>query len=138
MKKFLLSFILISNFSFSQVIDYQGFMDFSYNDDSGKIILEIDNLDNEFLYINSLSRGVGNNDLGLDRGQLGNSRIVYFTKRGNKILYESVDFSTISKPNNTDLAKASSTALFSNSLDELDMYLKLGWINKILLPLLVK
>ena len=30
--------------------------------------------------------GVGNNDLGLDRGQLGNSRIVYFTKRGNKIL----------------------------------------------------
>ena len=86
MKKFLLSFILISNFSFSQETDYQGFMDFSYNDDSGKIILEIDNLDNEFLYINSLSRGVGNNDLGLDRGQLGNSRIVYFTKRGNKIL----------------------------------------------------
>ncbi|MDB3874557.1 zinc-dependent metalloprotease, partial [Flavobacteriaceae bacterium] len=35
---------------------------------------------------NSLSRGVGNNDLGLDRGQLGNSRVVYFTKRGNKIL----------------------------------------------------
>ena len=71
MKKFLLSFILVSNFSFSQETDYQGFMDFSYNDDSGKIILEIDNLDNEFLYINSLSRGVGNNDLGLDRGQLG-------------------------------------------------------------------
>jgi len=86
MKKILLSFILISNFSYSQEIDYQGFMNFSYNDDSGKIILEIDNLDNEFLYINSLSRGVGNNDLGLDRGQLGNSRIVYFTKRGNKIL----------------------------------------------------
>ena len=80
MKKFLLSFILISYFSFSQVSDYHGFMNFSYNDDSGKIILEIDNLDTEFLYINSLSRGVGNNDLGLDRGQLGNSRIVYFTK----------------------------------------------------------
>jgi len=61
-------------------------MNFSYNDDSGKIILEIKNLDSEFMYINSLSRGVGNNDLGLDRGQLGNSRVVYFTKRGNKIL----------------------------------------------------
>ena len=85
MKKFLLSLILISNFSFSQETDYQGFMDFSYNDDSGKIILEIDNLDNEFLYINSLSRGVGNNDLGLDRGQLGNSRIVYFTKNGDEL-----------------------------------------------------
>ena len=51
-------------------------MNFSYNNDSGKIILEIKNLDSEFMYINSLSRGVGNNDLGLDRGQLGNSRVV--------------------------------------------------------------
>lgn len=86
MKKFLLLFILVSGFSFSQNIDYKGFMNYTYNDDSGKVILKIDKLDTEFLYINSLSRGVGNNDLGLDRGQLGNSRIVYFTKRGNKIL----------------------------------------------------
>tara|TARA_B100001059_G_scaffold225177_1_gene252076 strand:+ start:446 stop:2806 length:2361 start_codon:yes stop_codon:yes gene_type:complete len=86
MKRFLLSIILISSFSFSQETDYQGFMNFYYNNDSGKIILDIDKLDTEFMYINSLSRGVGNNDLGLDRGQLGNSRIVYFTKRGNKIL----------------------------------------------------
>jgi len=86
MKKLLLSIILVSSFSFSQETDYEGFMNFSYNDDSGKIILEIKNLDTEFMYINSLSRGVGNNDLGLDRGQLGNSRVVYFTKRGNKIL----------------------------------------------------
>ena len=42
-------------------------------------------LDKEFLYINSLSRGVGNNDLGLDRGQLGNSRIVYFTNRLRRV-----------------------------------------------------
>jgi len=86
MKKLLLSIILVSSFSFSQETDYEGFMNFSYNNDSGKIILEIKNLDSEFMYINSLSRGVGNNDLGLDRGQLGNSRVVYFTKRGNKIL----------------------------------------------------
>ena len=86
MKKLLLSIILVSSFSFSQETGYEGFMNFSYNDDSGKIILEIKNLDSEFMYINSLSRGVGNNDLGLDRGQLGNSRVVYFTKRGNKIL----------------------------------------------------
>ena len=100
MKKILLSFILISSFSFSQVSNYQGFMDFSYNDDSGKIFLEIDNLDSEFLYINSLSRGVGNNDLGLDRGQLGNSRIVYFTKRGNKILLIQPNLKYISNSSN--------------------------------------
>ncbi|PDH53910.1 MAG: peptidase [Cryomorphaceae bacterium MED-G11] len=86
MKKLLLSIILVSSFSFSQETDYDGFMNFSYNNDSGKIILEINKLDSEFMYINSLSRGVGNNDLGLDRGQLGDSRVVYFTKRGNKIL----------------------------------------------------
>ena len=86
MKKLLLSIILVSSFSFSQETDYEGFMNFSYNNDSGKIILEINKLDSEFMYINSLSRGVGNNDLGLDRGQLGDSRVVYFTKRGNKIL----------------------------------------------------
>ena len=100
MKKFLLSFILISNFSFSQETDFQGFMNFSYSDDSGKIILEIDKLDDEFLYINSLSRGVGNNDLGLDRGQLGNSRIVYFTKRGNKILLIQPNLRYISNSSN--------------------------------------
>ena len=43
-------------------------------------------LNKEFLYINSLSSGVGNNDIGLDRGQLGNERIVYFSKSGNKLL----------------------------------------------------
>ena len=86
MKKLFLLIILVSSFSFSQETDYEGFMNFSYNNDSGKIILEINKLDSEFMYINSLSRGVGNNDLGLDRGQLGDSRVVYFTKRGNKIL----------------------------------------------------
>ena len=86
MKNILLPILLISTFSFSQMVDYNGFMNFTYSNDSGKIILNIEDLDKEFLYINSLSRGIGNNDLGLDRGQLGNSRIVYFTKRGNKIL----------------------------------------------------
>ena len=86
MKKTLLLLIFTPIFLFAQINDFQGFMDFTYDNDSGKIILKIEDLDKEFLYINSLSRGVGNNDLGLDRGQLGNSRIVYFTKRGNKIL----------------------------------------------------
>ena len=86
MKNIILFLLMLSTFSFSQVKKFQGFMDFTYNNNSGKIILNIEELDKEFLYVNSLSRGIGNNDLGLDRGQLGNSRIVYFTKRGNKIL----------------------------------------------------
>ena len=47
MKKLLLSIILVSSFSFSQETDYEGFMNFSYNNDSGKIILEINKLDSD-------------------------------------------------------------------------------------------
>ena len=100
MKNILLSLLMISTLSFSQVNDFQGFMNFTYNNDSGKIILNIEELDKEFLYINSLSRGIGNNDLGLDRGQLGNSRIVYFTKRGNKILLIQPNMQYVSNSSN--------------------------------------
>ena len=101
MKNILLYILMVSTFSFSQVNDFQGFMDFTYNNDSGKIILNIEELDKEFLYINSLSRGIGNNDLGLDRGQLGNSRIVYFTKRGNKILLIQPNMQYVSNSSNS-------------------------------------
>ena len=36
--------------------------------------------------MNSLASGVGSNDIGLDRGQLGQERIVKFIKAGNKLL----------------------------------------------------
>ena len=100
MKNLVLSITLFSNLCFSQVIDYKGFMDFTYNNTSGKIFLKISDLDTQFLYINSLSRGVGNNDLGLDRGQLGGSRVVYFTKKGDKILLIQPNLRYISNSSN--------------------------------------
>ena len=115
MKRILLFFLLLSNYSYSQITEYEGFMNFAYNNDSGKIILEIKKLDDEFLYVNSLSRGVGNNDLGLDRGQLGNSRVVYFTKRGNKILLVQPNLKYISNSSNTQENKAVSEA-FARSI----------------------
>jgi len=63
-----------------------GFFHFYEDDKKGKILLEIENLDQEFLYVNSLAAGVGSNDIGLDRGQLGDNRVVRFTRSGNKIL----------------------------------------------------
>ncbi len=65
---------------------YEGFFDFKWSEEKGQILLEIDQLDQEFLYVNSLVAGVGSNDIGLDRGQLGNERIVKFVKVGEKIL----------------------------------------------------
>lgn len=65
---------------------YEGFFDFWWDDDNGKIWLEIDKLDQEFIYVNSMAAGIGSNDIGVDRSQLGNTRIVKFTRIGPKVL----------------------------------------------------
>ena len=65
---------------------YEGYFDYMYDSQSDKIYLEVKDLEKEFLYVYSLSSGMGSNDLGLDRGQLGNEQVVYFKKAGNKLL----------------------------------------------------
>jgi hypothetical protein len=65
---------------------YDGFFKFFYEKENDKIYLEVDSLKTEFLYINSLASGIGSNDIGLDRGKLGQERLVYFKKAGNKLL----------------------------------------------------
>jgi len=85
----LIFFIITLNFSFSQdnkIEKFKGFFDFTYNQSKDKIFLHVDKLDYEFLYIGSLASGVGSNDIGLDRGQLGSERLVKFVKKGNKLL----------------------------------------------------
>ncbi len=63
-----------------------GFFPFWYDAANGKIWLLVNKINSEFLYVNSLPAGLGSNDIGLDRGQLGDSRIVYFHKVGKKLL----------------------------------------------------
>ncbi|SJZ78734.1 zinc-dependent metalloprotease [Sediminibacterium ginsengisoli] len=65
---------------------YDGFFTFWWDHQNGKIWLLVDKLDKEFLYVNSLPSGLGSNDVGLDRGQIGSSRIVYFTRVGRKLM----------------------------------------------------
>ena len=65
---------------------YLGFFNFYYDQTNDHIYLKVDDLEKEFLYVNSLSEGIGSNDIGLDRGQLGGRRVVYFKKAGNRLL----------------------------------------------------
>ncbi|MEJ2163285.1 MAG: DUF5117 domain-containing protein, partial [Robiginitalea sp.] len=65
---------------------YNGFFDFLYDESEDKIYLKVGALEKEFLYVYSLSSGIGSNDIGLDRGQLGNEQVVFFKKAGNKLL----------------------------------------------------
>jgi predicted Zn-dependent protease len=63
-----------------------GFVPLYLNAEDGKIYLEIPKFNSEFLYQVSLPTGVGSNPIGLDRGQLGDTKVVYFERAGNKIL----------------------------------------------------
>ena len=55
-----------------------GYFNLYWDAKSGKLWLEIDKWNTEFLYQTSLPAGVGSNDIGLDRGQMGETRIVRF------------------------------------------------------------
>ena len=67
---------------------FDGFFTFHYVEDEGTLFLEIpqDRIDQEFLYVHSLRTGLGSNDIGLDRGQLGGGEVVKFIKSGKQIL----------------------------------------------------
>lgn len=94
MKRTLLTLVLILTVVpiFGQVLkgktlkSYKGYFNFHYEEATDKIYLEVQDLNKEFLYVNSLASGVGSNDIGLDRGQLGGERVVKFQKAGNKLL----------------------------------------------------
>src|SRR5579884_3591730 len=63
-----------------------GYFNLYWDAKQGKLWLEIDKWGTEFLYQSSLPAGVGSNDIGLDRGQLGATRIVRFERSGPKVL----------------------------------------------------
>ena len=83
-----------------------GYFDFYFDEKQDKIFLVIDKLDTEFLYVNSLPAGVGSNDIGLDRGQLGDDRIVKFERRGPKVLLIQPNYRYRAITNNADERKA--------------------------------
>ena len=65
---------------------FEGFIDTWWDEDTGRMLVRVEAFDEPFIYQTSLPRGVGSNDLGLDRGQLGSTKIVRFMRSGPKIL----------------------------------------------------
>jgi hypothetical protein len=64
----------------------EGYFNLYWDARQGKLWLEIDKWGSEFLYQSGLSAGMGSNDIGLDRGQLGARGIVRFERSGPKVL----------------------------------------------------
>jgi len=65
---------------------HKGYFNYYWDASQGKIFIAVDKLETPFLYVNSLPAGLGSNDIGLDRGQIGDSRIVFFQRVGKKLL----------------------------------------------------
>ena len=53
---------------------------------TGKLMLEVRRVGEDFLYLNSLATGIGSNALGLDRGTIGDGVVVRFERHGPKLL----------------------------------------------------
>jgi len=70
-----------------------GFVPVYWEAKTGKIFLEISRFDTEFLYYVSLPAGMGQNDIGLNRGDLGPSSVVVFQRVGPKILMAEPNYS---------------------------------------------
>jgi hypothetical protein len=97
MKSILSLLLLVSSFAIAQKLPtieekttgykkYEGYIPFYWDENNGKIWLEIGLFDSELLYQTSLPAGLGSNDVGLDRGLLGSTSIVKFNRVGRKIL----------------------------------------------------
>src|SRR5437588_3770095 len=75
-----------------------GYFNLYWDAKLGKLWLEIDKWSAEFLYQTSLPAGIGSNDIGLDRGQLGGTHLVRFERSGPKVLLvqSNVDYRAVS------------------------------------------
>lgn len=64
----------------------EGFFPLYWDEAAGTLWLEIPHFGTEVLYVTGLATGLGSNDIGLDRGQLGSTRVVKFERVGPKVL----------------------------------------------------
>ncbi len=95
---------------------FPGFFTFYWDAKAGKIWLEIDKWNTEFLYVESLPAGIGSNDIGLDRGQLGSSSIVRFDRTGPRVLLVAPNYSFRATSNNSDERLAVKDAFAESTL----------------------
>jgi hypothetical protein len=85
---------------------FPGFIPFWYDEKKDKVYLSIEKFGEELLYVRSLTAGVGSNDLGLDRGQIGGVHVVRFDRRGPKVLMIEPNYMYRALSDNKDESRA--------------------------------
>src|SRR5262245_41191791 len=63
-----------------------GFLPFYVDPARGRVLLEVPRLNEDLLYFVQVAKGLGNVDLGIDRGAGGASKVIYFERQGNRAL----------------------------------------------------
>ncbi len=77
-----------------------GYFPLYWEERKGKLWLEISRWNSEFLFLDSLPAGIGSNDIGLDRGQLGEGRVVEFQRVGPRVLLKEINLNFRSSSDN--------------------------------------
>jgi hypothetical protein len=95
---------------------FPGYFPFYWDAKAGKVWLEIDKWNSDFLYVESLPAGIGSNDIGLDRGQLGQSYIVRFERTGPKVLLIASNEGFRANSDNADERRAVKDAFAESTL----------------------
>ena len=93
----------------------EGFIDFYIDEKQDRIWMVIENPGTELLHIESLTAGVGSNDIGLDRNQLGKERVVRFDRRGPKLLLTELNYGYRALSNN-EAERRAVTEAFAQSV----------------------
>jgi uncharacterized protein DUF4953/uncharacterized protein DUF5117 len=69
-----------------------GYFPLYWDEKAGHLWMEVARLDSEVLWVSGLATGLGSNDIGLDRGQIQDERIVLFRRVGPKVLLEQPNY----------------------------------------------
>ncbi|MCG7531404.1 zinc-dependent metalloprotease [Psychrobium sp. MM17-31] len=93
---------------------------------SSSMLLSVDKLEQPFIYVTSLMQGVGSNDIGLDRGQIGQSRLVQFERYGEQIVLRQLNTDYRAYTNNPSEELALTQAFAESILYRFDIVAKQG------------
>src|SRR5882724_3000374 len=95
---------------------FPGYFPFYWDAKAGKVWLEIGKWNSEFLYVGSMPAGIGSNDIGLDRGELGQSYIVRFERTGPRVLLIASNYGFRAISDNADERRAVKDAFAESTL----------------------
>ena len=83
-----------------------GYFPMYWDDATGHLYWQIDQLDTEFLYQVSMASGLGSNPVGIDRGQLAGTHILVARRTGPRVLLEEPNYRYQARVDNADQKEA--------------------------------